>query len=156
MQSKVLEAQAAQAAQHTTETDKKLVAQLDLAKLAVAEGRSKQAIGSLGPLCQKAETLGLKYMAVQCSLLMSEAMIQGKDYAHARAQLEQALLRSDKLGLQLVSARAHYLLGTLLRSSGQGADAKDHYRQAVRLLDSISKEKGAEKVLQRRDESGCL
>ncbi len=142
---------ALQAAAHTTETDKKLVAQLDLAKVAVEEGRSKQAIASLAPLCQKAETLGLKYMAVQCSLLMSEAMIQGKDYAHAKAQLEQALLRSDKLGLQVASARAHYLLGTLLRASGHGVEAKDHYRQAVRLLDSISKEKGAEKVLQRSD-----
>jgi tetratricopeptide (TPR) repeat protein/predicted Ser/Thr protein kinase len=142
---------ALQAAAHTTETDKKLVAQLDLAKVAVEEGRSKQALASLGPLCQKAETLGLKYMAVQCSLRMSEAMVQGKDYAHAKLQLEQALLRSDKLGLQPLSARAHYLLGTVLRASGKSAEAKDHYRQAVRLLDSISKEKGAEKVLQRPD-----
>lgn len=142
---------ASQAAEHTTETDKKLIAKLNLAKVAVQEGRGKEAIASLQPLAQKAENLGLKYMAVQCSLLMSEAMIQVKDYAHAKAELERLLLRSDKLGLQPLSARAHYLLGTIARVSGNGADAQDQYRQALRLLDAISKEKGADKVLQRFD-----
>jgi Tfp pilus assembly protein PilF len=78
-------------------------------------------------------------------------MIQVKDFAHAKPELEKLLLRSDKLGLQPVSAKAHYLQATMLRLSGNTADAQDQYRQAVRLLDAISKEKGAEKVLQRSD-----
>jgi eukaryotic-like serine/threonine-protein kinase len=142
---------AAQAAEHTTETDKKLIAHLDLAKGAVQEGRSKEAIASLKPLCQKAEALGLKYIAVQCSLSMSEAMIQVKDYVRAKPELERLLLTSDKLGLQPLSAKVHYSLATILRVSGNNGEAQDQYRQALRLLDAISKEKGAEKVLQRSD-----
>ena len=140
-----------QAAGHSTETDKKLFAGLALARVAVQEGRGKEAIAKLQPLAQKAEILGLKYIAAQCSLSLAEAMIQVKDYAHAKPELEKLLLRSDKLGLQPVSAKAHYLQATMLRLSGNAADAQDQYRQAMRLLDAISKEKGAEKVLQRSD-----
>jgi tetratricopeptide (TPR) repeat protein len=140
-----------QAAGHSTETDKKLLAGLALARVAVQEGHGKEAIAKLQPLTQKAEILGLKYIAAQCSLSLAEAMIQVKDFAHAKPELEKLLLRSDKLGLQPVSAKAHYLQATMLRLSGNTADAQDQYRQAVRLLDAISKEKGAEKVLQRSD-----
>jgi Tfp pilus assembly protein PilF len=117
----------------------------------VQEGRGREAIATLRPLAQKAETLGLKHMAVQCSLLMAEAMVQMKDYAHAKPELEQILLRSDKLGLQPLSARTHFLLATIARASGKSADAQDHYRQVLRLLEPMSKQKGAEKVLQRSD-----
>jgi len=140
-----------QAAARTTETDKKLIAKLNLAKLAIQEGRGREAIATLRPLSEKAETLGLKYMAVQCSLLMAEAMVQMKDYAHAKPALEQILLRSDKLGLQPLSAKAHFLLATIARASGKSADAQDQYGQVVRLLEPMSKQKGAEKVLQRSD-----
>jgi Tfp pilus assembly protein PilF len=140
-----------QAAGHSTETDKKLLAGLALARVAVQEGHGKEAIAKLQPLTQKAEILGLKYIAAQCSLSLAEAMIQVKDFAHAKPELEKLLLRSDKLGLQPVSAKAHYLQATMLRLSGNTADAQDQYRQAVRILDAISKEKGAEKVLQRSD-----
>ena len=148
---KSLYEKADQAAARTTETDKKLIAKLNLAKLAVQEGRGREAITTLRPLSEKAETLGLKYMAVQCSLLMAEAMVQMKDYAHAKPELEQILLRSDKLGLQPLSGKAHFLLATIARASGKSADAQDQYRQVVRLLEPMSKQKGAEKVLQRSD-----
>jgi tetratricopeptide (TPR) repeat protein len=141
----------AQAADHSTETDKKLIAGLNLARVALQEGHGKEAIARLQPLAQKADILGLKYIAAQCSLALSEAMIQVKDYAHAKPELEKLLLRSDKVGLQPVSAKAHFLQATMLRLSGNTADAQDQYRQALRLLDAISKEKGAEKVLQRSD-----
>ncbi|HST11540.1 MAG TPA: tetratricopeptide repeat protein [Terriglobales bacterium] len=142
---------AAQAAERTTEPDKKLIAKLNLAKLAVQEGRSREAIASLKPLAEKAEASGLKYVAVQCSLLMAEAMVQSKDYAHAKPALEQVLLRSDKLGLQPLSAKAHFLLATIARASGNTANAHDHAQQVVRLLEPMAKQKGAERVLQRSD-----
>ena len=116
-----------------------------------AGGTQPRGHATLKPLAQKAETLGLKYVAVQCSLLMAEAMVQVKDYAHAKPELEQILLRSDKLGLQPLSAKAHFLLATIARASGNSADAKDHAQQVVRLLEPMSKQKGAEKVLQRSD-----
>jgi len=76
-------------------------------------------------------------------------MVQIKDYAHAKPELEQILLRSDKLGLQPLSARAHFLLATISRASGNSSDAQGHYRQVVRLLEPMSTQ--AEKVLQRSD-----
>jgi len=82
---------------------------------------------------------------------MAEAMVQVKDYAHAKTSLEGILLQSDRLGLQPLSAKAHYLLAAIARASGNSTEAHDQYRQAVGLLDTISKEKGAEKVLQRFD-----
>ena len=54
-----------------------------------------------------------------------------------RQELERALLLSNKLGMQPLSARTHYLLGTLERDSGNGSDAQDNYREALRLLDSM-------------------
>ena len=140
-----------QAAEHSTETDKKLIAGLNLARVALQEGHGREAAAKLQPLAQKAEQLGLTYIAAQCSLSLAEAMIQVKDFARAKPELERLQLRSDKLGLQPVAAKAHYLQATMLRLSGNMPDAQDQYRQAQRILDAISKEKGAEKALQRSD-----
>ena len=140
-----------QAAEHSTEKDKKLFAGLNLARVTIQEGHGKEAIIRLQPLAQKADVLGLKYIAAQCSLSLAEAMIQMKDYTRAKPELERLLLRSDKLGLQPISAKAHFLQATMLRLSGNSADAQDQYRQSLRLLEAISREKGAEKVLQRSD-----
>ena len=142
---------ASQAAERSTETDKKLIAKMNLARLAAHEGRAREAVATLRSLVQKADALGLKYIAIRGSLLTAEAMVQIKDYAHAKSELEPVLLRSDKLGLQPVSAEAHFLLGTIARASGNNPDAQNHCRQVVRLLEPMSKEKGAEKVLQRSD-----
>jgi hypothetical protein len=38
-----------------------------------------------------------------------------------------------------------------LRSSGNDSLARGHYQDALRLLDSMQKESGAEKLLQRSD-----
>jgi len=61
------------------------------------------------------------------------------------------LLLSDKLGMQPLSARAHYLLATIARDSGASSEAQDNYREALRLLDAMKKDPGAEKLLQRAD-----
>ena len=144
---------AAQAAEHSTETDKKLIAKLNLAKLSVLEGRGKEAIPSLKAIGQKADSMGLKYLSTESSLALAEAMVQGRDYAHAKPELERLLLQSDKLGLQPISAKAHFLLGASARATGKSADAQNHYRQTIALLDTISREKGAEKFRQRPDVS---
>jgi tetratricopeptide (TPR) repeat protein len=142
---------AAQAAEHSTETDKKLIAKLNLVRLSVLEGHGKEAIPALKALAQKAESMGLKYLSAECSLALAEAMTQARDYSNAKSELEHVLLRSDKLGLQPMSARAHYLLGTIARATRRMPDAQNHYRQAMQTIDTISKEKGAEKFLQRPD-----
>jgi hypothetical protein len=82
---------------------------------------------------------------------MAEAMMQSHDNTRARQELERALLLSDKLGMQPLSAKAHYLLATIEQSSGNSNDAQDHYREVLRLLDVMMKDAGAEKLLQRAD-----
>ena len=109
------------------------------------------AISSFRQLIQQADDLGLKYTSVECSIFMAEAMMQNRDYSHARQELERALLLSDKLGMQPLSARAHYLLATIARDSGDSSEARDNYREALRLLDAMKKDPGAEKLLQRVD-----
>jgi tetratricopeptide (TPR) repeat protein len=144
---------ALQAATRTNERDKVLLAKVDLAKVSIQEGHAGAALNSLRSLAQQAQQLGLKYIAIECSLHMAEAMTQAKDHSHARQELDRALGQSDKLGLKPLTVRAHYLLATTLRQSGNGAEAQDHYRQVLRLLDTVRKEPGSEKVMERSDVS---
>jgi eukaryotic-like serine/threonine-protein kinase len=144
-------AQALQAAIRSKEPDTTVIAKANLAKVEVQEKRAHEAISSLRPLVQQADDLGLKYISVESSISMAEAMIQSHDSTHARQELERALLRSDKLGMQPLSARARYLLATIARESGDNSEAQDDYREALRLLDAMKKDPGAEKLLQRAD-----
>ena len=82
---------------------------------------------------------------------MGEAMMQSHDYTHARQELQRALLLADKFGQQPLSAHAHYLLATIARDSGDNADAQDNYRSVISALDTMKKDAGAEKLLQRSD-----
>jgi eukaryotic-like serine/threonine-protein kinase len=143
--------EALQAASRSKEPDKVLIAKINLARVQVQEKLSKEAISSLRQLTEQADTLGLKYSSVESSILMAEAMMQTHDNARARQELERALLLAEKLGMQPLSARAHYLLATMDRDSGNRSDAQDHYREVLRLLDNMKKDPGAEKLLQRSD-----
>jgi tetratricopeptide (TPR) repeat protein len=143
--------QALQAATRSKEPDTILLAKANLAKVDVQEKRNQEAISSLRSLIQQADELGLKYTSVESSIFMAEAMMQSHDNTRARQELERALLLSDKLGMQPLSARAHYLLATIEQSSGNSNDAQDHYREVLRLLDVMMKDAGAEKLLQRAD-----
>jgi hypothetical protein len=78
-------------------------------------------------------------------------MINMKDYSHARPELDRAMGASEKLGVRLETARIRYLLGNLLRLTGNGAEAGNQYQQAITLLDDIKKESGAEHVMDRSD-----
>jgi tetratricopeptide (TPR) repeat protein/predicted Ser/Thr protein kinase len=143
--------QALQSATRSKEPDKILLAKASLARVEVQEKRSQEAISSLRPLVPQADELGLKYTSVESSIFMAEAMIQNHDYAHARQELDGALLLADKLGQQPLSARAHYLLALIAHSSGNNSEAQDNYRQVLRLLDAMKKDPGAENILQRAD-----
>ena len=59
--------------------------------------------------------------------------------------------QAEKLGLRTEQARAQYFLGSALAASGKTKEAVPHYREAVRILESISKEDGAARVLDRSD-----
>jgi tetratricopeptide (TPR) repeat protein/predicted Ser/Thr protein kinase len=128
-----------------------LIAKANLAKMEVQQKHSQAAIASLRQLIQKADELGLKYVSVECSILMAEAMSQSRDDSQARKEAERALLLADKLGMQPLSARAHFLLATMDKGSGNTSGAQDHYRAVLGLLDAMKKDPGAEKLLQRAD-----
>jgi tetratricopeptide (TPR) repeat protein/predicted Ser/Thr protein kinase len=143
--------QALQAANRSKEPEKILIAKISLAKVAIQQGRAQQAIATLRPLLQQAENLGLKYTQVECSVSMAEAMIKIKDSARARQELDRALLQADKLGLKPLSAKAHYLLATLSRASGDQVEALQHYQEALQLIDAMHDDPGADKILERSD-----
>ncbi|MFY9561212.1 MAG: tetratricopeptide repeat protein [Terriglobales bacterium] len=148
---RLLYEQALHAATRSKEPDKILIAKTDLAKVKVQEGNWKAAINDFRPLVRETEKLGLKYIALECSISMAEAMIRTHDYAQARQELDLALLRSDKLGVKPLGARVRFLLATAARQSSRTSEAQDNYRGAVQLLDAMRKEQGADKILQRSD-----
>ena len=143
--------QSLQEATRSKDDQKVMLAKIGMAEVEVREKNGRQAIPELRKLIQQADDLSLKYSSVECSIFMGEAMMQNHDYAHARQELQHALLLADNFGQQPLSVQAHYLLATIARDSGNNADAQDHYRSVISTLDTMKKEPGAEKLLQRTD-----
>jgi serine/threonine protein kinase/tetratricopeptide (TPR) repeat protein len=139
------------AAKRSKEPSTILVANAKLAKALVAQKRSQDALVILKQVLAHADELGLKYISVESSIFIAETMIQRGNYSGAEQELRRTLLRSDQLGMQPLSARAHYLLALADRASGNTSDSEQESRQAVALLDSMKKDPGAEKILQRAD-----
>jgi len=143
--------QSLQSAIRAKDAENTLLSKLALARNDLQQGRAAAAISTLKDLSQQAESQGLKYEAVQCSLDLGEALINTKAVPQARVELERALTRSEKLGLRSLQARAEYLLATVSRLSGSNSLALDHYHQSLRLLDDIRKEAGNDKIMNRAD-----
>ncbi len=130
---------------------KTLDSRFDLARLAVKEGRYQTAIKELATLSREADSLGWKYLAVECSVYAAEAFVNARDYARAKLELGRAMANSEKLGLREALLRSHYLLATQLRLTGSTLEAAGHYRQTVRLLEEMRKEPGATNLMRRAD-----
>ena len=143
--------QALQAASHTTDARLTLLAQMNLAKLAVQQGRSSAAVSQLRALSERADTMGLKYLSVQCSVSLGEALTNQKQYALAQRELEGAVTRSEKLGLRALNAQSHFLLGRALELSGHGSEASPHYAQALQIAQSIREEANTDRIVNRSD-----
>jgi len=148
---RALYGQALQAASRTKDRGNVLESKIGLARIAIREGHSREAINSFQSLAQEANSLGSKFLSVECSVDLAEALVNAKDYPRAREELESALSKAEKLGVRTLLARDHYLLARVLRETGNGTEATGHYREALRLLDEIRKEAGAEKVIERAD-----
>lgn len=143
--------QALQAASQSKDREKVLESKIRLAKVGVREGHYREAISSLKSLAQEVDRLGLKYLSVECSVDLAEALVAAKDYLHAREGVDRALNESEKFGLRSLLARAHYLLATILRLTGNFPETSRHYREALRYLDEIKKDTGSDTVLKRSD-----
>ena len=144
-------AQAAAAATKSKDREKALIAKANLARVAIAEGRSSSAIGELRSAIQEANAIRLKYYWLRSSVDLGEAMIKVKDYSHARQQLDSALSTSEKLGLRLESARVHDLLGTAMQAAGDVSEAKRQHELASSMFSELQKDPGAEHLMDRSD-----
>jgi serine/threonine protein kinase/tetratricopeptide (TPR) repeat protein len=143
--------QAARAASRGTDREQILISKLNLARVAIAGGRAQSAVGDLRTLTQQADALNMKYLALESSVDMADAIVENKDYSHAQQELQADLGKSEKLGTRYQTVRIQYLLGNAVRLAGDATEASGHYRQALNLLDEMKKESGAEKLLQRQD-----
>src|ERR1700733_4738413 len=77
------------AATQSKDREKVLESKIRLAKASASEGHSGEAISSLKDMVREADTLGLKYLSVECSIGLAEAQVSAKDYSHAREALDR-------------------------------------------------------------------
>jgi eukaryotic-like serine/threonine-protein kinase len=143
--------QASTLAAKTSNQETILITKVNKAKMDLAVGHSAAVIPVLKKLADDADKLGLKSVSVECSIYLGQAMIAAKNLSGARQTLELALARAEKLGLRVLEAKAQYQIATLLVQSGKQSEATPHYREVVRILESISKEDGSAHVLERAD-----
>jgi tetratricopeptide (TPR) repeat protein/predicted Ser/Thr protein kinase/TolB-like protein len=138
-------------ASKTSDKELVLLSKVNKAKVDLATGHGPAAIPEFKKLGEDADTLGLESVSVECSIDLGQAMIAARNYSGAQQQLDLALARSEKLGLRLLEAKAQYNLATLLTQSGKANESTPHYREVVRILESISKEDNSGRVLERAD-----
>jgi len=142
---------ALEAAQRAKSREDVVTAQLGLAKVQLQEGDSRRALATFRSLAEQANTMGLKYASLESSIYVAQALLHDKNYSDAIREAQNALTQSESQSLRMLMARAHYLLGTGLRASGNPSEAANHFRDAVRIWDEVRKEPGAEKTLERPD-----
>jgi serine/threonine protein kinase/tetratricopeptide (TPR) repeat protein len=128
-----------------------LQSKANLAKCAIAAGRSQETTDTLQKLSGDADSLGLKYLSVESTVFLGQALIAGKRYPQARQELERALAKAEKLGARSLEARAHFLLASTPQSTGEAAEASRHLTEARRILDEIRKEAKTDAVVKRAD-----
>jgi eukaryotic-like serine/threonine-protein kinase len=143
--------QALKTASRASNPDLILATKFNAAKVAVKQGHFQSAASSLGKLSDDANSTGSIYLSVECSIYHAEALIGLKSYEPARKELENALNRSEKLGLKALLAQSHYLLARDLELSGKADDAKEHYAQARKILDDIKNEAKTDSIVKRSD-----
>jgi eukaryotic-like serine/threonine-protein kinase len=128
-----------------------LVTKIDLAKVAVKAGRSRESIATLTGLRRESDSLRLKYFSTQCGLSLTEALISTKEYSRAQQELQSDLRSAQDLGARALVAQSQYLLASVFRLQGNSAEAANHLSEARRILDDIQKETHNDQVLKRSD-----
>jgi eukaryotic-like serine/threonine-protein kinase len=129
-----------------------VLSKLNVARVAMAQGRAKEALGMLRPLLNSTHTTNA-YLSLQISIANAQAEIETGDYVQAERTLEQNLIQSEKAGTKLDSARINYLLGTSTRLRGNAEKGRSsyYYGEALRFLGEIKSDPGAENALHRAD-----
>ena len=125
-------------------------AQLGLARVALRQGRDKEATKLLAPLLNKRNQLTAS-LSIQISTAYAEALIRGKDTARARQLLLGDLGDVEKAGMRPRAAAIYYTLALAAKTGGNMEEAASYGRQAVKTLDAMRNEPGGDKVLERAD-----
>src|SRR5215472_7765737 len=123
----------------------------DLARLDVMQNRPVAAIPVLKKLVEETDAVGLRALSVQSSLYLAKALLDIGKPQDAQAELDRAMNRAEKLGLLVEQAQAHFLLGQSYSRTGRTNQYAPQYQEAVRILESISKEPGVGRLLDRSD-----
>ncbi len=126
-------------------------ARLNLAKVSIKEGHAAAAVGALKELRKEADSLPQKYIAMECSIALGEALLNTKDYSHAKDELQSAVRKSEDLGMKSLLPEAHYLFAEALSKNGSKADADRHLQQAAQLVEGMRQESKSDSLLQRAD-----
>jgi eukaryotic-like serine/threonine-protein kinase len=124
-----------------------LRARLGLARVDVEQGRAQAEAPALKKIMQDAGSMGLKALSVEASIFYAEALLAAHRADAARQQLEDALGQAEGLGMREELARAHYLLA----KAGKPKEAEPHFKEAARILQSLSTQAGASHILDRPD-----
>ena len=128
-----------------------LTTKSNIAKVAVKEGRSNEAIVALKGLIKDADSLRLQFLSAQDTIFLGEALMEAKNAPQARQELESGLHAAEGLGARALQVNAHYLLGVTLRAQGNSAEASHHFDQARSIAEDIHKEAGTDEVIKRSD-----
>jgi serine/threonine protein kinase/Flp pilus assembly protein TadD len=117
-----------------------LVSKVNLARVAVKEGRPHAALDALTSLAEEAASIGMKHLSADCSIQLGEALIEMKKYDLAEKELQQGLSKAEKLGLQVLVAQGHSLLAKAFALSGNQPEAKRHHEEATAAIGKIRAE----------------
>ena len=100
---------------------------------------------------QQSDVQGLRYLAIESSIALGEALLKAGQPAAAQQELERAIAQGEKLGTRGLLVRSHYLMGLAFRQGGNEPEAVRHITEARTLLDAIQKEAGTNDILKRAD-----
>ena len=143
--------EAIEEASKTTDRSLPIPAKLGLAKLDLREGRAEAALASLPALAEQSAAVGLGYVSTNAEIHLAEALLESGELPRAQEMLEATLRESERFGLQLLLARSHNLLGRLHRLRETETEAERHYGEALRILNEMREESGADALLERAD-----
>jgi tetratricopeptide (TPR) repeat protein len=142
--------QAAQAATRTSDRALDLWAQAEVAKTSAAVQPTRAAASTLAKIAAQAETSGLTFLSVYCSLQNAETLLRVGDHVQAQQEVERTLAKAETLGLRELVAKGEYVLATAMRLT-KNPQARRHYSAALQVLEQMKREDGNQKLLERAD-----
>jgi tetratricopeptide (TPR) repeat protein/tRNA A-37 threonylcarbamoyl transferase component Bud32 len=142
--------EAVQAASRASDRSMELSARFVAANVSASSQSAKTTAATFAQIGRQAQTAGLAYLAVYCTLQQADTLIRAGDHQQARARAEEALVRAETLGLRELRARSEYVVAASMRLAGD-AQARRHYTTALQLIEDMAREDGSQKLLDRSD-----